>query len=368
MNYCLPRISLYPCQMDITFTENCNQNCDYCWVNKSNPKVLDFNSIKKGIDIFLNFPVKEQTITFTTTEPLIIPLIYSKTINYILQQTRVSKKEINIVTTTNGINLNKEMRDFIIKKIEIYDRFRLNISIDGKQKSHDAHRKLRRSTGKSAFKLSWNNFCFLPKENVRVIFTVTPSETTFFKENIDFILKNGFKKIDIFPQMFTLWGRCELKNLQEELTSLVRYINEDLDCSYDLRLLNRLCGSSNYNKLLLGCDGNFYLFEWILAIPYSERKGYIIGNPREGIDLEKRLVLFSQLFEKTIKATGKKCLKCNYKNLCSFPLPLFLWCHYNKKDFGIYFKNFCKIAKIFINLSKEIKNEIRNELDTKKLY
>jgi sulfatase maturation enzyme AslB (radical SAM superfamily) len=337
-------------------------------VNRSNPKVLDFNSIRKGIDIFLNFPIKEQTITFTTTEPLMIPELYRKTIDYILQQTKTSKKVINIVTTTNGINLNEKTRDFIIKKIQIYDRLRLNISIDGKQKSHDAHRKLKSFTNKSSFELSWNNFCFLPKEDVRVIFTVTPSETPFFRENIDFILKSGFKKLDIFPQMFTLWSSIELKNLQEEMILLISRINNDLERNYDLRLLNRLWGSSDHNELLLGCNGYFYLSEWILLIPYSDRKRYIIGNPKEGIDLVKRLVFFNQLFEKVVKATRGKCSKCNYRNLCSFPLPLFLWCHYNNKDFNRYFKNFCKIAKIFINLSKGIKNEKRNELDTKKLY
>lgn len=361
------KISLYPSQMDIVITERCNQNCDYCWVNKSASETLDFKSIKKAINIFLDFPIYEQTVTFTTTEPFIYPDLYKETIDYILLQTKIKRKKINIVTTTNGLNLNKKLRDFIIGKIDKYDNFRLNISLDGKQKSHDTHRRLCRTLDKSAFELSWSNFRVLPKDKVRVVLTVTPSESLLLRENINFIFKNGLRNIDIFPQVFTLWPTLKLKKLGKTLEALIRYLNKDLSCKYDLRILNRLWGHSHYAELLFGCDSKFYLFEWIQALPYSERKDYIIGDMLYGIDLKKRWLLFNRLFDECIDESNGICSKCGYKDFCGYPLPLFIWCRYYKNDFDKYLRNFCHVAMMFVDLSRTIKNEVRNELDIKRL-
>ena len=360
-------ISFYPTQLDIVFTEKCNQQCDYCWVDKSSPKILDFSSIKRAINIFLGFPIKEQTITFTTTEPLIFPDLYKKTVDYILSQAR-NKEIIHLATTTNGLKLCGTVRDFIIDKLNKYKNFKLNISIDGMQKSHDAHRKLKGNRDISSFSLSWQNFLSLPRSNnLRVIFTITPSEVNLFRENIDFLLKNDFRNIDIFPQVFTLWPRTTLNKLKKEFKSLINYLNNQTIKYYcNLRLLNRLWGTSHYAKLLFGSDAKFYLFEWILFLPYPKRKRCIIGDTKK-LNLKKRLMIFSELFNKFIYAVNGECLRCDYRNFCAFPLPLFLKFNHNKYDFLKYFKNFCLIAKLFVGFSKEVDQRFRAQLDTKRL-
>lgn len=357
------RISSYPSQVDISITEQCNQRCDYCWANKSSVKTLKFGLIKKAIDIFLNFPLKEQTVTFTTGEPLVYPDLYKKTIDYILAKS--DKKDIHVVTTTNGLLLNNSLRNFIINRIS--NKFRLNISLDGEEKSHNAHRKLRANSNISAFKLSWRNFSKLPRDKVRVIFTITPSEVDYLRRNIEFIINNGFRQLDLFPQMFTLWPEKGLKILKNELNMLIEHFNTTKKNDYDLRILNRLWGDSHYAKLLLGCDGNFYLFEWVLALPYSERKKYIIGDTEKGIDLDKRLFLFKNLFEEIAAKNYKTCKSCHYQRLCGHPIPLLIWCKYKKYNFSDYFNNFCLIAKTFIELSLKVKFNIQNELDILKL-
>lgn len=363
------KISFYPSQMDIAINERCNQDCDFCYVNKSNPKTLNFTSIKKAIDIFYSLPVEDPTnrmITFTTTEPLVYPDLYKKTIDYIFSET--IKKNLNsphIVTTTNGISLNKKIRDFILNKID--QRFWLNISLDGKKKSHDVHRRIIHSPTKSPFELSWRNFKGLPKDKVRVLLTVTPSEVGNLRENVDFILKNGFKKIEVFPQMLTLWEDSKLAKLKKELGLLIEHLNTQQKNNYNLRLLNRLWDPSHYTRILLGSDGKFYFFTWVLIIPHSKRKRYIIGDTENGIDLEKRIILFKELFNKTLKESNGVCLKCDYKKFCYCPIPLFLWCHHNQKNFNKYLNNFCKISKIFIDLAAKIKYEMKDELDREKL-
>ena len=357
--------SRYPAQLEIVFSERCNHRCDYCWVDKSCFKVLKFSDIQKAVDIFIDIPVLEQTITFTTCEPFIFPDLYKKTVNYIYKQSR--NKKMTLVTTTNGLNFNKDMRRFVFDKMRAHDAFTLNISLDGRKDSHDAHRKLSRDSRASAFDLSWKNFKDLPREKVRLISTITPSEVPYFRENIDFILSNGFTKFDIFPQVFMLWPQALLNEFKEKLESFIGCINKESVTVEDLRVLNRLWCGTHYGKLLFGCDAKFYLFEWAQCLPYEARKEYIIGDIKKGVNLEKRLKLFSGLFSKGIMKTDAACLSCEQKHMCFFPLPLFMWCGYHKKDFKPYFNNFCRLAKIFINLSRQIKEDKRNDVDAQKL-
>ena len=360
------KFSLYPSQMDIAISEQCNQDCDYCWVSKTSSQVLNFATIKKSVDKFLELPLLEQTITFTTSEPLVHSDLYKKSIDYIVS--KMGRKRIKIITTTNGILLNKSIRAFLSNYIAKYsDRFYLNISLDGKAPSHDAHRKLKISTDKSAFELSLKNFSLLPKKNVRAICTITPSEVSFFKSNIDFIFKNGFCDIDLFPQMFIPWKPIQLKEVNKVLNSIISRINKDRKNNHRLRLLNRLCSSSQCAKILLGSDGNFYLFEWILLLPYAERKKYIIGNAKKGIDLKRRTVLFSELFYQVTLATNQACINCEFNDLCGLPLSLYIWCCYHNKNFKKFFNNFCQIAKIFIISSKRLRSGARNAFDSRRL-
>lgn len=347
-------INLIPCQMDICFSEICNQSCDYCWVKKTSRHVLNFNSVRLGIDLFFNLPLSEQTITFTICEPLMFPELYMNSIDYIFA--KQGNKRIKVVTTTNGLMLESKIKKFLKSRINRYkDTFILNISIDGKKESHDFHRKIKDSNAASSFDVAWGNFSGLPKDKVRVISTVTYSEISLLKENISFILENGFKRLDIFPDVFKIWGISELNKISRELTFFINLINLKRDNSYDLKLLNRLWGGSCYNKILLGSDGNFYFFEGVVAIPYSQRKKYIVGNVRDGLNLIKRLQLYSEILEAFPKKTRKQCANCNNLNFCNPPILLFIWCSCYGYDFNKYFKNFCSIANTFINLASCLK-------------
>jgi|GEM_PF-2563740 len=361
----LHKIIKYPSQLDISFTEQCNQDCDYCWADKSAKTRLDYNAIKKAIDIFCGLPLREKTVTFTTNEPLLDAALYKKTVNYLLSK-RNPDNSIRIITTTNGILLTKPVRDFIVERLN--DNFWLNISLDGLRQSHDAHRKLRGKPGISAFDISWKHFSRLPRDKVRVISTITPSEIGSFRQNMDFILDSGFRNLDVFAQMYTLWSEPDLAALERGLRYLVARFNKNPEERNNLRLLNRLWGDTHYAKVLFGSDAKFYLFEWVLAIPYLRRRKFIIGDILSGIDFDKRIALFDELFYSASKYNSPMpCKGCEYNTFCSYPLPLFLWCTYQKRDFSRYFMNFCSIAKIFIRFSLEVAPPVKNESDSIKL-
>lgn len=353
----------YPSQMDICFSEKCNLDCDYCFVNKTSESVLDYKTIKIAINTFFELPGNDKTITFTTSEPFIYPDLFVKSVKYIFKRATEKNINISVVATTNGVAFDKKMQDFVSGMDE---RFTINFSLDGDARSHGAHRKTKGKEGVNSFDLAWNNFrnFSLKKKrkcSMRVISTISPSEVGFLEDNVDFMISNNFPYIDLFPQMFALWGDDDIKKLERGLKNVIEGHNENNEINF--RLLNRLWGSSHYAKILLGADGNFYFFEWVLPLKEVDRKGFMIGSA-DKIDLKKRKKLFDLLFLKFTKAVNDKCQTCKYGHICSNPLPLYLWSVYNGKNFLEYFENFCKIANVMIGSSKLIKN--KNKLDDKK--
>lgn len=351
------RISL-PTQMEICFGEKCNLDCDYCFVNKTSQHVLSLKKIKKAVDIFLNMSKTAKTITFNSSEPFLYPELFVETVKYIFGQADKLKFEVRIVATSNGVLLNDEMRKFING---LDKRFTLNLSLDGERDCHDAHRKLNSKTEKSSFDRAIGNFeKFSRKDNVRIITTIAPDMSSRVRENMNFIFEKKFKNIDIFPQLLTIWKADELGKFQSEMAEFIDNYNS-IDSKMDVRLLNRLWGATDYAGILLGSDGKFYMFEWVLPLEYSKRSAYVIGDTEKGVSLAKRQALLETLFDMVKKSNNGKCSKCVNNSFCSNPIPLYLWCLHSGKNFEAYFENFCQLAGIVISLSEKLKN--KNDLD-----
>ena len=152
--------------------------------------------------------------------------------------------------------------------------------------------------------------------------------------------------------------------LREKMGILVNRFNQKT--GYDLRLLNRLWGRSHYDKILLGCDGRYYLFEWVLVLPHKDRRLYDISG-EQGINLNKRMALYHMLFDTVKDYRRRYCESCFASEICTIPLPLFIWCRSRRRKFPDYLSNFCQISRLFITLSRKLIHESRNELDREKL-
>lgn len=348
----------FPSQLDICFSEICNLDCDYCFVNKTSAEILDFKTVASAVDTFFALGGKSKTITFTTSEPFMHPQLFKRSVEYIFKEADRVGIDVRLVATTNGVLFNRKMREFAAS---LDERFTLNFSLDGRAESHDAHRKVSGNKGESSFALALANLNAYPKKSaVRVITTVTQTEAGILWENIDYIFSQGFRNIDIFPRMFTFWSEEQRAVLQLQLVRIVEDFNQERWKDCDLRLLNRLWGDTYYAKTLLGSDGNFYLFECMLALAYPDRKRYMVGNAQK-LNVAKRTALIDFLFAKLEQKSKNKCGTCQRGSFCASPLPLYLWAVHNKKDFNLYFENFCQLATIMVDLSGKIAK--KNKLD-----
>ena len=346
-----------PTQLEIQITEKCGLNCDYCFVNKSCEQDLSTEKIKKALNHFFSLDIDKSTITFTTGEPYANSGVFFDTLKELLSK---RNKIDRIVSTTNGIFITND----IINKINDTDEiFTQNLSIDGKAASTDNHRKFINGD-KSVFEKVWPRFKSITRNNRRIIYTITPDNASKLVENITFFLDEGFYNIDIFPQMLVVWEKDSLEMLYMQLKQIPNLLN--IYPNSNLRLLNRLWGRSHLNKLLLASDGNFYVFEFVLSLPYPKRKFFNVGNYLDGIDLHKRVFIFSQWIELFYSEKKFPCEKCSYHKIC-FPLPLFLYQQFTNKLSENYFKSFCLLAKMMIDAATSINNINKNKIDIVKL-
>jgi sulfatase maturation enzyme AslB (radical SAM superfamily) len=351
--------SEYPDQMEICFSEDCNLACSYCFVKKTSPAMLSIPDVQRAVDIFFGYPSKRKTITFTTAETFLDYRLFEQSLCYIVRESEKLGLNLWIVATTNGTLMNDEMIDSL--KQFLNEKFVLNISIDGNQRSTDRHRIFKSSSKESVYNAAWPHFKKLPPERVRVILTVTPGEISHLWENMKFLLDNGLKAFDIFPQIFTFWPEIRLEELSKQLDFVADWFNNHPAEGYDLRLLNRLWGKADYEKILLGSDANFYLCEWILPIPHEDRKEYIIGDVKNGVILKKRQYLLKKLFYIFNKASDGNCVECPRNLFCACPFPIYIWSRFYQKDFSKYYLNFCKMSRVMVTASKKIR--YKNERD-----
>lgn len=326
--------------LSIFLSGNCNLNCSYCFLDKKNLKKFELNSsqIKKGIDLFLNYPGKEKTIVFTGGEPLKYYSLIKKVSLYSILKSKTENKILHIVVSTNGTLLSKEKYKFFLK-----NNICLSISLDGKQFINDFYRKFK-SNSSSVFQRVWKNIQNFDKKNIKISSVFTPFNQKFLLESINFLKKEGFPEIDFYPELFSIWRKNEIKKLKKTFSSLSKIpAFSSFGQKKEDSFLRKNC-----NRLVLAPDGNFYLCDKVLSFFDKRREKYMVGNLKRGINEKLRQEMLNKISTNFSKETNHKCKKCKYLNYCFCPVGIYLWCLENKKDFKPYFKNFCQISQLYI--------------------
>jgi len=316
---------------------SCNLNCSYCFIDKKNLKKIspDVIKLKKGIDLFLRCSTKDPTINFTGGEPLLYWEILRELIEYI----REKKRRIFMVVSTNGTLLDKEMFKFL-KKYNVA----LSVSLDGKKEVNDIYR--------GSFETVWGNIKDLDRERIKISSVFTPKTINYLVENIKFFVKHGFRQFDFYPEVYGLWSKDQLRNLERVFSQLKLSFNgnsQETKFQFIDRILHKNTENFCCQKLNLASDGNFYLCDKVFSFFDERRKKYMVGDTQKGINEDKREKLLKEAKKEILKETQNKCLKCSWQNYCFCPIGLYLWAKENKKDFEKHFKTFCGISKIYIS-------------------
>jgi uncharacterized protein len=175
----------------IATTTNCQLECSYCFEgNKKKNETItleEADKITQWVSNYLNKNIcNKLRIIFYGGEPL----LNKKVIRYLLPKLNkiADNKKIlfEIGILTNGELLDYEMGKFLNK----YNLDKVQITLDGPQKCHDA-RRYRKKDKKGTFEKILNNILCLLKNN--------------FVEKIDLRINFDKQNIDFIPKLFDLF-------------------------------------------------------------------------------------------------------------------------------------------------------------------
>lgn len=348
-------------------TQCCNLRCKYCYESRGKNE-LSFEMIKLIIDSEIDRKSKNVGLTFYGGEPLLKKDLIYKTIDYI--KSKKSKTEFYFGITTNGTL----MDDNFIKIIKENNFVSLGYSFDGKKETQNLNRVT--IEGKGTFDVVEKNAKKLLNINksIVVMVVVTKNNIEKLSENVTYLISLGFKSINLLFDYLQDWQDEDLKIIKEQYNKVAEvyynkfiqeedidifvfdekiktYIKDDCNCNDDCQL-----GVKSIN---VGTDGNFYP-----CMQFVDSKEYIIGNCKNGIDIEARNEL--------LKKTGKEhnaCKECSLRKRCKHTCA----CknYLISKDVNTLSPLVCELERIIINIADELAERLykqKSKLFMQKFY
>jgi len=325
-----------PRQLELAFSEQCNLNCSYCYLNKKNKSVLSEERAHKAIDEFSRMYSGNRIISFSTGEPLL---------HYPVLKELITARPSRVVITTNGTLLTKD-------KISFLKEYGADIvvSIDGIADTHDSARIFKRNR-KPTHERIIRNIVGAPRDTMSALITYTPATVYALKKSVEYLIAQKFKRIDFFPDLWSKpWDRksCDVAQNQIEQIArdlLIRTNTRRFTWGYASRLSEK---RSSCSKIYCSPEGVFFICDKVVTLPKRLRKEFAFGDVETGIDHGRRTEIFSSVLKKFDVMSNEFCARCDLRRYCFCPLGFVI--HYSalKKDFARILKSFCWFSKLYL--------------------
>lgn len=166
---------------------SCNLRCGYCFYNATDQSVncrMSYELLEKFLVEYTRLFTGHLMFIWHGGEPLLANLSFFRKIVEIQSQVTENGREIKNFIQTNATLIDEEWAEFFKKH-----NFKVGISLDGDEKSHDRFRKNCRDEG--SFNQVMRGIKILRTQNIRpgIIQTLTASNLPQTKENFDFFTK-----------------------------------------------------------------------------------------------------------------------------------------------------------------------------------
>lgn len=332
---------------NITFivTKDCQLACKYCYlVAKNNKERMTWEVAKQAIDYILSHEneFKEESVVwdFIGGEPLLeIDLIdricdYVKTEMYRRNHHWFNSYRFNFAT--NGINYDSpKVQRFILKNIK---HLSVGISIDGTQRKHDMNRIWKgEGPERGSYKDVVKNIPLwqkqFPGNGTKV--TISNADIPYIKESVLHLYDLGIHIVNINCVFENVWNdgddilfESQLMLLADEIID--RGLYKDYICSfYDENIgksLNAVTQNTNWcgagRMLAVDAQGLFYPCNRFSQFSLREKKAWMIGNVKDGIDKNK---LRPFLCLDRCTQSKPECIDCEVASGCA-------WCQGENYD------------------------------------
>lgn len=299
---------------NVWVTTDCNFQCEYCYEKTEKRKrYMNDDAITKVVELIVNICTQKNIsvvwINFHGGEPL----LNKKWIVLLVEMIRKEKKfeKVHTSMTTNGTLYVPEILTYIDE---------LSVSIDGNENSHDINRRWK--SGKATFHDIYVNvkkyLNIIP--NLRVRMVITPQTVSRLKENIIFLINEGFRiiipGIDYFN---TGWEEEHFEIMYEQLKLVEEYRNQNGRNDLIIGILDTPI--KRIGHCVIGEDGfQIYSDGKIYPCTYSVgKKEYVIGTLEDGID-QNSIQCLNQRLEQDVK----ECEGCQFYHFCTTKRCYFL--------------------------------------------
>ncbi|NIM13371.1 MAG: radical SAM protein [Candidatus Aminicenantes bacterium] len=326
-------------QIALNVTHRCNMNCDYCYGGDGSyggPAIdMSRDTARQAVD----FLMKESgdsdfcRITLFGGEPLLNFELVKYVVQYARKEASKCNKKIHFGMTTNGILLDDDKIDFLVK-----ENIELTFSIDGPKDIHDKSRPFKSNKEKSSYDLVYPKIArYIEKAEVNnchygLRATVTRPTILNMCDVIDFFRRFKTKSIifdvaeyrnGISPSNLAI-SNDDLSVYRNQLKKMAEKYKEDrLKCEYDFfagplkEMKNKTrkeshCVSPGIHYVGISAEGD--IFPCHRFVGYKETK---LGNVWQGFHREKWLEKYAKvhLYNSTV------CTNCWVRYFCGGLCP-----------------------------------------------
>ena len=371
----------------ITFivTKDCQLACKYCYlVGKNSKERMTWEVAKSAIDYILAHEddFKEESVIwdFIGGEPFLeIDLIdkicdYLKTEMYRLNHHWFNSYRFSF--SSNGINYDSEKVQNYISKNK--NHLSIGITIDGTKKKHDLNRIWKGESERGSYEDVVRNIPLwlsqFPEAGTKV--TISREDIPFICESVIHLYSLGIHEVNINCVFENVWKEGDDKTFEAQLIQLADAIIDgdfytDYSCSFFVEQLGKPLDPHTFNQnwcgagkmLSIDANGNFYPCTRFAQYSLREKKAWIIGNIKDGIDKNK-LRPFLTLDRCT--QSNNECINCEVAQGCA-------WCqgeNYDAADTPTIYQRstaICKMHKARVRANNYYWNKLFRKLEIEEL-
>lgn len=371
---------------NITFivTKDCQLACKYCYlVGKNTKEQMSWEVAKQAIDYILDnefdpvFDYGSVVWDFIGGEPFLEIDLIDKICDYI--KTELYRRNhhwfnsYRFSFSTNGINYNSpKVQNFIAKNI---DHLSVGFSVDGNRQKHDLNRIWK---GDGPERGSYDDVVRnvplwleqFPNAGTKV--TISSADIPYIKESVLHLYSLGIHEVNINCVFEDVWEEGDDKKFEEQLMELAdAIVDNDLykeyACSFytehmgkpmDCKLDNgNWCGAGQ--MLSIDAAGNFYPCTRFAQYSLRDKKAWIIGNIKDGIDKNKLRPFLT--LDRCTQST-QECIDCEVASGCA-------WCqgeNYDAADTPTIYQRataICKMHKARVRANNYYWNKLYRKLE-----
>lgn len=366
----------------ITFivTKDCQLACKYCYlVGKNSKERMSWEIAKQAIDYILDneqdFWETSVVWDFIGGEPFLEIDLIDKICDYI--KVELYRRDhhwfdsYRFSLSTNGINYHEEKVQRFIKKNR--EHLSIGITIDGTEIKHDLNRIYKASHKGSYVDVVRNIPLWLsqfPDAATKV--TISSPDIPYIKKSVLHLYGLGIREVNINCVFEDVWEEGDDFLYETQLMQLADAIIDDgyykeYACSFFNEMMGKPldCVHQNQNwcgaGMMLAVDaaGIFYPCTRFAQYSLRNKKAWVIGNVREGIDKNK-LRPFLTLDRCT--QSKRECIDCEVAEGCA-------WCqgeNYDAADTPTIYQRstaICKMHKARVRANNYYWNKLYRKLE-----